>query len=53
MGDERAILSIKGAGRRVTWAREELNLRPLPCQQTAGMRCAEFRFPRSPPTVEG
>src|SRR5215207_6709830 len=27
------------------WAREELNLRPLPCQQTAGKRCADGRFP--------
>jgi hypothetical protein len=35
----------------VWWAREELNLRPLPCQQTAGKRCATRRSCRSPPTV--
>jgi hypothetical protein len=39
--------------RRMRWAREELNLRPLPCQQTAGKRCATRRFLRSPPTVDG
>src|SRR5215217_8851169 len=36
----------------VWWAREELNLRPLPCQQNPGNRCATCRFPRSPPTVD-
>src|SRR5215212_4696428 len=35
----------------VWWAREELNLRPLPCQQNLGNRCATRRFPRSAPTV--
>jgi hypothetical protein len=34
------------------WAREELNLRPLPCQQTTGNRCARRRSPRSAPTVD-
>jgi hypothetical protein len=34
------------------WAREELNLRPLPCQQNGGNRCARSRSPRSLPTVE-
>jgi hypothetical protein len=29
------------------WAREELNLRPLPCQQAAGKRCANGRCRRS------
>jgi hypothetical protein len=33
------------------WAREELNVRPLPCQQTTGNRCARSRSPRSCPTV--
>jgi hypothetical protein len=36
----------------VWWAREELNLRPLPCQQNGGNRCARGRSPRSAPTVE-
>jgi hypothetical protein len=36
----------------VPWAREELNLRPLPCQQNTGNRCARCRSPRSAPTVE-
>jgi hypothetical protein len=27
----------------VWWAREELNLRPLPCQQNTGNRCAKRR----------
>jgi hypothetical protein len=36
----------------VLWAREELNLRPLPCQQNGGKRCARNRSPRSPPTVD-
>ena len=36
----------------VLWAREELNLRPLPCQQTTGNRCADGCFRRSRPTVE-
>ena len=36
----------------VWWAREELNLRPLPCQQNTGNRCAKRRLCRSPPTVE-
>ena len=35
----------------VWWAREELNLRPLPCQQTTGNRCANRRCRRSPRTV--
>jgi hypothetical protein len=38
--------------KRVWWAREELNLRPLPCQQNGGNRCARSRSPRSPPTVD-
>jgi hypothetical protein len=29
---------------RVWWAREELNLRPLPCQQNARNRCAEAPY---------
>jgi hypothetical protein len=29
-----------------------LNLRPLPCQQDPGNRCARRRSPRSPPTVD-
>jgi hypothetical protein len=37
---------------RVWWAREELNLRPLPCQQNTGNRCARSRSPRSPATVD-
>ena len=36
----------------VWWAREELNLRPLPCQQNPGNRCANRRSPRSDPTVD-
>ena len=54
------VPSIGGAKRsaeallkRVWWAREELNLRPLPYQQTAGMRCANRRRRRSPSTVDG
>ena len=35
------------------WAREELNLRPLPCQLTRAYRCANRRFPRSRSTVDG
>ena len=35
----------------IWWAREELNLRPLPCQQNTGNRCAGGRFPRSRSTV--
>src|SRR5215212_2499606 len=38
---------------RVWWAREELNLRPLPCQLTRAYRCANRRFPRSRSTVDG
>ena len=34
------------------WARQGLNLWPLPCQQTAGNRCAQARFRRSRPTVD-
>ena len=30
-----------------------MNLRPLPCQQTTGNRCAPGRSPRSPSTVDG
>jgi hypothetical protein len=37
---------------RCKWAREELNLRPLPCQQNTGNRCANRGSPRSPPTVK-
>ena len=43
----------KSCSERVWWAREELNLRPLPCQQTTGNRCARSRSPRSRATVEG
>ncbi len=35
----------------ISWARQELNFRPLPCQQTAGNRCADARFRRSRSTV--
>src|SRR5215218_6482658 len=35
------------------WAREELNLRPLPCQLTRAYRCANRRFPSSRSTVDG
>src|SRR5215216_2291859 len=35
------------------WAREELNLRPLPCQLTRAYRCPTRRFPRSRSTVDG
>ena len=35
------------------WARQGLILRPLRCQQTAGKRCAERCFLRSPRTVDG
>src|SRR4029453_18392683 len=34
------------------WARQGLNLRPLPCQQNGGNRCARSRSRRSPPTVD-
>src|SRR5215218_1389576 len=34
------------------WAREELNLRPLPCQLTRAYRCATRRSPRSRSTVD-
>jgi hypothetical protein len=43
--------SNKCAGQPMSWAREELNLRPLPCQQNARNRCAEGRSCRSPPSV--
>src|SRR4029450_10925644 len=43
---------MKTAGQAVRWAREELNLRPLPCQQNPRNRCATRRSPRSGPTVE-
>jgi hypothetical protein len=46
-------MSKKPCSRQVSWAREELNLRPLPCQQTGGKRCADRRSRRSPPTVSG
>ena len=36
----------------VWWAREELNLRPLPCQQIAGNRCTKRRLCRSALTVD-
>ena len=42
----------KHCSRGVWWAREELNLRPLPCQQYPGNRCARRRSPRSPPTFD-
>jgi hypothetical protein len=42
----------KALVKTIWWAREELNLRPLPSQQTAGNRCARSRSPRSPPTVD-
>src|SRR5215217_1654462 len=45
-------LSHKHWSRRLRWAREELNLRPLPCQQNTGNRCARSRSPRSPPTID-
>src|SRR5215216_2464362 len=35
------------------WAREELNLRPLPCQLTRAYRCANRRFPSSRSTADG
>src|SRR5206468_4071765 len=35
----------------ISWARQELNLRPLPCQQNTGNRCAGGRFRRSCATV--
>src|SRR5215216_2070341 len=35
----------------VWWAREELNLRPLPCQQNTGNRCARRHCCRSRLTV--
>ena len=31
----------KRCSTRVWWAREELNLRPLPCQQNTGNRCVK------------
>ena len=34
------------------WAREELNLRPLPCQQNPENRCANHRSCWSRPTVD-
>jgi hypothetical protein len=41
----------KCTSERCKWAREELNLRPLPCQQNTGNRCARRRSPRSRLTV--
>jgi hypothetical protein len=35
----------------ISWAWEDLNLRPHPYQLTAGNRCADSPFPRSPLTV--
>ena len=35
------------------WACQDLNLGPHPYQQSRAHRCAERRFPRSPPTVRG
>jgi hypothetical protein len=37
----------------VWWARQGLNLWPLPCQLTRAYRCANRRFPRSRSTVDG
>jgi hypothetical protein len=48
-GDEAVCRSPAYA---VWWAREELNLRPLPCQQNGGNRCARRHSPRSGPTVD-
>ena len=42
----------KPCSKRIRWAREELNLRPLPCQQNPGNRCAKRRSCRSRPTVD-
>jgi hypothetical protein len=44
--------SAKVLLRGVGWAREELNLRPLPCQQNTGNRCATRHSCRSRSTVE-
>ena len=41
----------ENTAQRVWWAREGLNLRPLPYQQNPGNRCATQRSPRSPSTV--
>jgi hypothetical protein len=43
--------SAKPLVNAVWWAREELNLRPLPCQQNARNRCADGRSRRSRSTV--
>jgi hypothetical protein len=43
--------STKPCSERMRWVREELNLRPLPCQQTTGNRCARRRSRRSRSTV--
>jgi hypothetical protein len=48
----RRIPSVKALVRAGVVGAGELNLRPLPCQQTGGKRCADRRFPRSPPTVD-
>ena len=51
---ERELLKrVKSWPGPVWWAREELNLRPLPCQLTRAYRCAKRRFPRSRSTVDG
>jgi hypothetical protein len=44
-------MAYKSPAQRLWWAREELNLRPLPCQQTTGNRCADGCFCRSRSTV--
>jgi hypothetical protein len=39
--------------RGLWWACQDLNLGPHPYQQNTGDRCADGRFPRSRPTVDG
>ncbi len=51
-GTERRTTSVSAAQGWYWWAWEDLNLRPLPYQLTAGNRCAEGRFCRSLVTVD-
>jgi hypothetical protein len=46
------MISISAGQRSDWWAWEDLNLHPLPYQQSAGNRSADGRYSRSRGTVE-
>jgi hypothetical protein len=51
VASERTPLACLPRSKVVQWAWLDLNQRPHPYQLNAGNRCADHRFPRSPPTV--